>query len=308
MAEHNNNRSFVRICLLMLALAPLSLTHAQDATTACIDAAKILVDASSGIRTSADNSRSTSGDRTLNWSSVAGHEGNCRFDSAGRLYSVNVSRFPAALPGADESYSVTCESLNDRRRECRLRGAPSIARVERQISKTACIQNNTFGVNGAVLWVDRGCRARFKVTPVWDAYTLTCQSVNYRRQECQTRGNSTARLVRTSSRARCNAGQNWGHEGTTLWVSNGCAGVFQISPLNAAGDQSSQLNQAREACRRHITAQGFTIQQELGVSSNGHYIDLTLSLRRSQIATTTICSYDTRTGRTQTRPRHTQGY
>ncbi len=291
-------RTLVTISLLM----PLSAVQAQDATRACIDAAQVLVNASSGIRTAGDTARAAAGERTLNWSSSTGHQGSCRFDSEGRLFAVTVSRFPADGADVDDSYSLTCESVGNRRRECRLRSAPSLATLERQLSNTACVQGSTFGVSGSVLWVDRGCRGRFRITPLWESYTLSCNSEGMRRQECRTRSSSIVRLVRTTSRSRCIEGHSWGHSGSTLWVDRGCAGVFEVSPMFEAGEQV-EMTKARNACERHVSSQGFTVSDELDARSTGRYIELTLALRRGQIATTTICSYDTRTGRTETRVR-----
>ena len=291
-------RALVAACLL----APLAVAQAQDATSACIDAAQILVNASSGIRAAGESGRSSAGERTLNWTSSMGHQGTCQFDSVGRLFAVTVSRFPPGGAGVDDSYSLSCESVTNRRRECRLRSAPSMATLERQLSKTACVQGSTFGVTGSVLWVDRGCRGRFRITPLWESYTLSCNSEGMRRQDCRTRSNAFVRLLRTTSRSRCIEGQTWGHSGSTLWVDRGCAGVFEVSPMFEAGEQL-EMAKARDACRQHVASQGFTVSDELDARATGRYVELALALRRGQIATTTICSYDTRTGRTETRVR-----
>ncbi len=290
----------IRVLVVLFATTPLSLVQAQDATKACSDAAQVLVNASSSVRVSAETARSTTAQRTLAWTSSSGHAGDCRFDSSGRLYSVNVSRFPETAHGDDASYSISCESVNNRRRECRLRSAPSMAILERQLSKSSCVQGNTFGVTGSVLWVDRGCRGRFKITPLWETYSLSCASTGFRRQECRTRGNAVARLARRTSRSQCVEGQSWGHAGSILWVDRGCAGVFEISPTYGSDDRRG-VDQARNACRQRLQSQGLSVREELGVRSVGNYIELTLGTRSGQVNTTIICSYDTTTGRVQTR-------
>ena len=61
-------------------------------------------------------------------------------------------------------------------------------------------------------------------------YTLSCASRSFRRQECALRGAGTARLARQPSKSKCTEGRTWGVRDSTLWVDNGCAGRFRISP------------------------------------------------------------------------------
>jgi len=58
--------------------------------------------------------------------------------------------------------SVKCESNDGGRKYC---GTYSYNQVQldRQISGSACIQNQTWGVDSRGLWVDRGCRAYFRI-------------------------------------------------------------------------------------------------------------------------------------------------
>jgi Protein of unknown function (DUF3011) len=57
---------------------------------------------------------------------------------------------------------VTCSS-NDRKRNWCDIGPSRDVRLARQISGSACIQGSTWGTDRRGLWVDRGCRADFKV-------------------------------------------------------------------------------------------------------------------------------------------------
>lgn len=60
--------------------------------------------------------------------------------------------------------TITCSSDNGSRNYCSIpnnRGNNVI--LTRQISGSACIQNQTWGVDRRGLWVDRGCRAEFRV-------------------------------------------------------------------------------------------------------------------------------------------------
>jgi len=57
---------------------------------------------------------------------------------------------------------VTCSSNDGRRNWCDI-GPSRDVRMVRQISGSACIQGQTWDVDRRGLWVDRGCRADFRV-------------------------------------------------------------------------------------------------------------------------------------------------
>ncbi len=65
-------------------------------------------------------------------------------------------------PPPPQDRIVTCSSNDGRRNWCDI-GSSRDVRLARQISGSACIQGNTWGVDLGGLWVDRGCRADFKV-------------------------------------------------------------------------------------------------------------------------------------------------
>ncbi|KAF1015607.1 MAG: hypothetical protein GAK31_01082 [Stenotrophomonas maltophilia] len=57
---------------------------------------------------------------------------------------------------------LTCESKSKQRRFCGVSiGAGAV--VSRQLSNTACVQDQTWGWNRHGIWVDGGCRAEFSV-------------------------------------------------------------------------------------------------------------------------------------------------
>ena len=76
----------MRLTLLFVTILPASFAYSQDLTKSCTDAAQVLVNASTGVRVANQARSSTAGERTLPWTSDSGHAGECRFDSAGRLY------------------------------------------------------------------------------------------------------------------------------------------------------------------------------------------------------------------------------
>lgn len=129
-------------------------------------------------------------------------------------------------------YTVTCESVDSKRITCRLPAEGRI-RVKEQLSDTRCDQGETWGALGDAIWVDRGCRAVFEVLPGTQpgaSYRLTCQSEDDRREECALRGPGRAQVRRQLSETRCEPGQTFGVEGSTLWVDDGCRAEFEIFP------------------------------------------------------------------------------
>lgn len=157
-------RNTTVLAMMLTSAVAASSASAQDRTRACLDAANVLVAGSQSRVTS----EMRSGGRDLSWESASGHQGVCRYDGSGRLYLVQVTRFPADDgSGNGQSYHLTCESNDYRRGECQLRYNNPRVRVERQLSTGAgqCISGRTFGVDGEVLWVDGGCRAVFEIIP-----------------------------------------------------------------------------------------------------------------------------------------------
>jgi Protein of unknown function (DUF3011) len=65
-------------------------------------------------------------------------------------------------PGPPPPQIITCSSNDGRRNWCDTGGRTEI-RLNRQISGTPCVQGDTWGIDRRGLWVDRGCRAEFRV-------------------------------------------------------------------------------------------------------------------------------------------------
>jgi hypothetical protein len=142
---------------------------------------------------------------------------------------------------AAQAMIITCESINYRDQQCAVSDGP-VALV-RQLSATPgdCIEGQTWGFNGDsnTIWVSNGCRAEFRVGYA-GAYprprpepgmTVTCESINYRDQQCAVSGGPVA-LVRqlSATPGDCIEGQTWGFNGNsnTIWVSNGCRAEFRV--------------------------------------------------------------------------------
>jgi hypothetical protein len=78
-------------------------------------------------------------------------------------YAVATFAILFAGTAAVQAMTVTCESINNRDRECSVPRGP-IALV-RQLSNDDCIEGRTWGYDRdkSAIWVSRGCRAEFRV-------------------------------------------------------------------------------------------------------------------------------------------------
>jgi hypothetical protein len=146
--------------------------------------------------------------------------------------------------------SVICSSVDRRYTECRVpfRGT---ARITSQISDASCVRGRSWGEKPGVVWVDRGCRARFSVQGGnghgnaygngnnhgygngnddgrWGSdYVVTCSSVDNQRVRCDWDERYGApQINKQLSESRCTAGRTWDYDTRDLWVSNGCRATF----------------------------------------------------------------------------------
>ena len=149
---------------------------------------------------------------------------------------------------ASAQSTLRCESADGHRRDCRFDGAGTV-QLTTQISRELCVQNQSWGVNGNTIWVDRGCRADFTIVrndgrshEGWKmrnggqrpqhnrTITVVCESKNGRRNRCaaDTLGQITMERQLTRS-ARCVEGRTWGYDSSAIWVDRGCRAEFLIA-------------------------------------------------------------------------------
>ena len=133
---------------------------------------------------------------------------------------------------------VRCESGSGRSNLCVLDTRRGVELI-RQLSRSACIREQSWGWNDRGVWVSGGCRAEFRARggvrgddwseggPVQGGQSVRCESVDGRVRHCplQTRGG--VRLVRQLSRTACIEGSNWGHDRRGVWVEGGCRADFE---------------------------------------------------------------------------------
>jgi hypothetical protein len=144
-----------------------------------------------------------------------------------------------AVPASAQS-ALRCESTTGRRVECHFDGAGSV-QLSRQFSSKACIKGQSWGVDRNAVWVDRGCRADFTVTPfddrndgVWRqrqhrTITVVCESNDGRRHRCAADTLGQITLGRQISSNRCVEGRTWGASSDGIWVDHGCRAEFLIA-------------------------------------------------------------------------------
>lgn len=141
-----------------------------------------------------------------------------------------------AWSNSQNQREITCESLDERYRQCNA-GFRGRARITRQLSKNPCTEGRSWGQEQGMVWVSRGCRARFEDSG-WNngnyganGYdsrdTVTCASSDDRRRDCAWNDSwGRPRLVEQLSDSACIEGRSWGYGRDRIWVDNGCRARF----------------------------------------------------------------------------------
>lgn len=144
---------------------------------------------------------------------------------------VSAQQMPAAEPyPGNQSGVVRCESTKGRPRECSADTRGGV-RLVRQLSRTPCVEGETWGVREGEIWVKKGCRADFglaeigAVTP-GPAY-FKCESTSGGRTRCPVSTRGGVQLVRQLSTSECIEHSTWGYDRNSVWVSQGCRAEFK---------------------------------------------------------------------------------
>ncbi len=139
--------------------------------------------------------------------------------------------------GGDRDYrpgpgGIVCTSNNGERVYCEADTRDGVQMV-RQIGGAPCVEGRTWGFDRRGIWVDRGCRAEFRIVPRGDfgERRVTCASNNGERVFCESdnRGR-VVRMARQISGSPCQEGRTWGWDGRGIWVDRGCRAEFVIIP------------------------------------------------------------------------------
>jgi len=150
-----------------------------------------------------------------------------------------------ATPGGGNSYggstaasgpTTLCESRGNGRNYCPGYTANGIHLV-RQLSRSACVYQRTWGYDSGGIWVSGGCRAEFAAdqphyyggsNSSTRPNTLRCGSEGGKHKHCTADTRGGVSLARQLSRSACVEGSTWGYDTTGIWVSDGCRGEFQL--------------------------------------------------------------------------------
>jgi hypothetical protein len=104
-------------------------------------------------------------------------------------------------------------------------------RMIRQRSQAGCIEGDTWGYGKRGIWVDRGCRADFRVTGDWQsraAALIYCPSDDMGRNFCPVETRDGVFIIRQRSEADCVFNRTWGYDYRGIWVDRGCRADFEI--------------------------------------------------------------------------------
>lgn len=132
---------------------------------------------------------------------------------------------------------VTCSSNSGNRVHCNADTSGTVTLV-RQISGSPCRQNETWGYDSSGIWVDRGCRAEFEVSPrssnwgwsgTGSVTTITCSSESGSRVHCAANTRGGVRMVRQISGSACVQNETWGYDSSGVWVDRGCRAEFEVT-------------------------------------------------------------------------------
>jgi len=131
-----------------------------------------------------------------------------------------------------KSFIVRCASDEEQPVRCHLTGGVWNVQLERQVSGSPCVAGQTWGFDNDEIWVDRGCRADFRVwaggfagAPV----IVACNSDDERLHRCHlAEGIWNVRLRKQYSGSPCILGESWGFDDDDVWVDRGCRADFLV--------------------------------------------------------------------------------
>ena len=127
-------------------------------------------------------------------------------------------------PGPDLQ-TIRCESTDGRTRTC-LTPWGGQSRLVRQLSNSACLEGRSWFDSAGRITVTQGCRGEF-ARASGRRVTVQCESHDGRLRTCGSNLMGRAILVRQLSSARCTENVNFGLRNGSVWVNNGCRGVFE---------------------------------------------------------------------------------
>jgi hypothetical protein len=132
-----------------------------------------------------------------------------------------------------------CESADGRWRLCPLSRKGRITLV-RQLSRSDCIREQSWGHDERGLWVAQGCRGEFRWVDGVEGdgeagggnapppEIMRCESRGSKERRCPVEVSEGVRLLRQLSNSACIRDQSWGWNREGVWVRNGCRAEFEV--------------------------------------------------------------------------------
>ncbi|MFB3813409.1 MAG: DUF3011 domain-containing protein [Terriglobales bacterium] len=145
--------------------------------------------------------------------------------------------------------TLRCESNNGDYHLCPT-GPISGAEMVRQISGSPCREGYTWGHRPDGIWVDKGCRAEFRVRervgnrPA--ANIVRCESHGGSYRFCHTGPVGRIELNRQISGSPCREGHSWGRRADGIWVDKGCRAEFVVHPRRRLVPRTIRCNSDNE--------------------------------------------------------------
>ena len=141
---------------------------------------------------------------------------------------------PGPNPGVQ---TIRCESNDGRSRTCPTPWQGQ-SRLIKQLSSARCTSGQTWFSSRGQVTVSSGCRAEFGpgMGPGpgsgGQQVSVQCESTDGRLRTCGSNLVGRATLQRQISNQRCIEGSNFGLRNGSVWVNNGCRGVFLARSRN----------------------------------------------------------------------------
>lgn len=185
-----------------------------------------------------------------------------------------------------QAQTVLCESLGNAYRECQI-GTSGTVQLIMERSENLCYEGLTWGTNRmGVVWVDRGCRATFKLTQPGARKgsggrdRVVCESINDNLQVCPADTSGGVAFAQQLSKTTCVQDKNWGvdHDRQMVWVDHGCRAEFILGDTANAPSPTAPLdapvmceseNGKRITCKADTSA-GVQIVRQLDDSACGY--------------------------------------
>ena len=131
--------------------------------------------------------------------------------------------------------SIRCESNDGRSRVCNTPWRGN-SRLVKQLSSTRCTEGSTWFSSPGKVTVNNGCRAEFGPGfgggnghgPGQASTSVQCESNDGRLKTCGSNLRGAISLQRQLSSKRCVEGSNFGLRNGSVWVNDGCRGVFLV--------------------------------------------------------------------------------